>query len=180
MLDVKNPAEAVRALCANFRGFEQFVATSTERNVGYRVIVGKDDIGVDDLHVPSGRQSIKIVPVVGGAGKVGQFIVGGILIAAAMFVPPLAAVALPMLGAGATLATVAFGVGVSLVLGGVSAMLAPQPKTPGEGPENLPSYAFNGPINTTAQGYPVPVGYGRMIVGSAVISAGQTVEEMAI
>lgn len=38
--------------------------------------------------------------------------------------------------------------------------------------ENKPSYNFNGAVNTTAQGNPVPLGYGRMIIGSAVISAG--------
>jgi predicted phage tail protein len=38
--------------------------------------------------------------------------------------------------------------------------------------ENKASYNFNGPINTTAQGNPVPLGYGRKIVGSAVVSAG--------
>ena len=63
--------------------------------------------------------------------------------------------------------------GMSLVLGGVASILAPTPKTPDpkESPENTPSYLFNGAVNTTAQGHPVPIGYGRLIVGSAVISA---------
>lgn len=177
MLDVKNPAEAVRALCANFPDFRNFVATSEERNVGYRVIVGRNDIDIDGLHDPSGRQSIKFVPVVGGAGKVTRIVLGAVLIAAAIYFPPLAAVTLY---GTTTLAAVTFSIGASLVLSGAVEMLAPQPKTPGPGPENMPSYTFNGPINTTTQGYPVPVGYGRMIVGSAVISAGQTVEEMAV
>ena len=176
-LDINNPAEAIRALCANFPGFAQFVSTSQERNVAYRVVVGREDIVVDDLHTPSGRQVIKIVPVIGGAGKTGKIIVGAILIAAAIFYPPLAAFTLY---GTTTLAAVAFSVGVSLVLSGVIQMIAPQPKTPGQGPENMPSYTFNGPVNTTAQGYPVPVGFGRMIIGSAIISAGQTVEEMAV
>jgi len=42
------------------------------------------------------------------------------------------------------------------------------------------SYVFNGAVNTTAQGHPVPVGYGRMIVGSAVISAGIDVDEIPV
>lgn len=179
MLDVKNPAEAVRALCANFPGFEKFVVTSEERNVGYRVVVGREDIGVDGLHDPSGRQTIKIVPVVGGAGKVGKIIVGALLIATAIFFPP-AFFATVAYGT-TTYGAIAFSIGLSLTLGGVVEMLAPQPKKISqETPENMPSYTFNGPVNTTAQGYPVPVGFGRMIVGSAIISAGQTVEEMAI
>ena len=38
---------------------------------------------------------------------------------------------------------------------------------------------FNGPVNTTAQGNPVPVIYGEMIVGSATISAGIYSEDQA-
>lgn len=175
MLDVKSPAEAVRALCANFKDFAAFVSSSQERNVGYRVLNRREDVGLDDLHNPA-SQRITIVPVVAGAGgKVGQILLGAALIAASLFVPGLAAVAL--FGT-TTLATVAFGVGVSLALGGVAQMLAPQPKFDGPQEEQQPSYVFNGAVNTSAQGQPVPVGYGRMIVGSAVISAGISVEDI--
>jgi predicted phage tail protein len=73
-------------------------------------------------------------------------------------------------------------IGWGLVLGGVSSLLfTPKTHDPAatERPENKPSYAFNGPVNTTAQGNPVPVGYGRLRVGSQVISAGLYVEEWA-
>ena len=61
-------------------------------------------------------------------------------------------------------------------------MISPLPKVgdPMERPENQPSYAFGGAVNTTAQGQPVPIGYGRMIIGGAVISAGITTEEIPI
>jgi len=173
LLDVKSPAEAVRALCANFKDFAAFVSSSQERNVGYRVLNKRDAVGLDDLHNPA-SQRITIAPVVAGAGgKVGQILLGAALIAASILVPGLAAVTL--FGT-TTLATVAFGVGVSLALGGVAQMLAPQPKFDGPQEEQQPSYVFNGAVNTTAQGQPVPVGYGRMVVGSAVISAGISVE----
>lgn len=175
MLDVKSPAEAVRALCANFKDFAAFVSASSERNVGYRVLNMREDVGEDELHNPASRR-ITIVPVVAGAGgSVGKILLGAALIAAAVLVPGLGAVTL--FGT-TTLASVAFGVGVSLALGGVAQMLAPQPKYDGPEEEQQPSYVFNGPVNTTAQGQPVPVGYGRMIVGSAVISAGISVEDI--
>lgn len=171
VLDVKSPAEAVRALAANFKDFAGFVSSSHERNVGYRVINVREDVGEDELHLPAGRR-IVIAPVIAGAGgAVGRILLGAALIAAAFFVPPLAAFALPF---GGSLATVAFGIGVSLALGGVAQLLAPQPKSPEPQEENPPSYVFDGAVNTQAQGQPVPVGYGRMIVGSAVISAGLT------
>ncbi|SCZ74077.1 hypothetical protein SAMN03159324_05182 [Pseudomonas sp. NFPP18] len=61
-----------------------------------------------------------------------------------------------------------------MVAGGVIQMLSPQAKGLGtqDSPNNRPSYSFNGAVNTSVQGNPVPLLYGRMIVGSAVISAG--------
>lgn len=180
-LDVRSPAEAVRALCANFREFERFLVESRERHIGYRVVVGKDDIGEGELHNPSGQQRIAIVPVVAGAGgKFGQIILGVALIAASFYLPT---TALFTLGSFApSIASLSFSIGLSLTLGGVAQMLAPQPAgtDPSERPENQPSYAFNGAINTTAQGQPVPVGYGKLVVGSAVISAGIDVDQVAV
>lgn len=175
LLDVKSPAEAVRALCANFKDFAAFVSASADRNVGYRVLNKREEVGEDELHNPA-SQRITIAPVVAGAGgSVGKILLGAALIAASFLVPGLAAVTL--FGT-TTLATVAFSVGVSLALGGVAQMLAPQPKFDGPQEEQQPSYVFNGAVNTTAQGQPVPVGYGRMVVGSAVISAGISVEDI--
>ena len=169
-LDIKNPAEAVRALCVNFPELRQHFIDSEKRGVAYRVIVGKQDQKVDDLHNPSGNQVIKFVPVLQGAGGNGglQVVLGAVLIAVSYFFPPLAPYLLPM--------------GIALVVGGVVQMLTPIPTISSQDqnnqPDNKPSYTFNGAVNTSAQGYPVPVGYGRMIVGSAVISAGIVAEEL--
>lgn len=173
-LDVASPAEAVRAMCANFKDFAGFVSASADRNVGYRVITAREDLAADELHQPAGK-TITIAPVIAGAGgSIGKIILGAALIAAAIFVP---ALAVPLFGT-TTLATVAFSVGVSLALGGVAQMLAPVPPSLDRGiDEDKPSYIFNSAQNTTAQGQAVPVGYGRMIVGSAVISAGINVED---
>lgn len=179
-LAVNSPAEAIRALCANHGTFYSFLASSEQRNVGYQVIIDDDDIGenTDRLPLPFSRD-MHIVPVIGG-GKSGflGIVLGVALIAASFFLP--AAPLIAGLGAASpSFASIAFGVGASLFLGGVSGLLAPQPKaTAGQAEvRNLPSYTFNGPVNTTAQGQPVPVGYGRMIVGSAVISAGITADD---
>jgi len=118
--------------------------------------------------------TITFTPVIAGAGRggLGQILIGAALIAASFMLP----------GIGTALATMAFNVGVSLVIGGVVQMLSPQPKAnaPAEKPENMPSYVFSGAVNTTAQGQPVPVGYGRLMVGGAVISAGITAEDIPI
>jgi predicted phage tail protein len=176
---VASAAEAVRALSANFPTFERELVSSGERGVGYKVLVGRDELNLERLHEPSGQQRITIAPVISGAGGngLGQIILGAALIAVAWWNPMGWAAA----GSFLSQATL-YSVGTSMILGGVAQMIAPTPKStdPSERPENKPSYAFNGAVNTTAQGQPVPVGYGRLIVGSAVISAGIDVDEVPV
>ena len=176
---VASAAEAVRALCANFSSFERELVASGERGVGYRVLAGRDALTLDRLHEPSGQQRITIAPVVSGAGGngLGQILLGAALIAVSWWNPMGWAAA----GSFLSQATL-YSVGTSMILGGVAQMIAPTAKAsdPSERPENRPSYVFNGAVNTTAQGHPVPVGYGRMIVGSAVISAGIDVDEIPV
>ena len=54
-LDVATPAEAVKALCANFSGLQKWIIDSEKDGVAYKVKVGKEQIGEDNietLHYP--------------------------------------------------------------------------------------------------------------------------------
>ncbi|AMB86660.1 phage tail protein [Pseudomonas agarici] len=151
-----------RSLMGYFRqfpGFEKHMAEGASRGIRYAVFVGKQNIKEDDLDKPTGREVIRIVPILAGSKRAGliQTVIGIVLIAASPFTN------------GATLAP-----GIALAAGGAIQMLSPQPKGLGtqDGPNNRASYSFNGAVNTSVQGNPVPLLYGRMIVGSAVISAG--------
>lgn len=177
-LDVSSPAEAVRAIMANRPDFHAYMVQHSAP--GYQVFVGADPVrGADRLGDPIGRQAIKIVPVIAGAAKdpTVQIIVGAIMVVA---VAALIIIA-PPVGIGLTLTLMAGSMGASMVLGGISQLLAGTPQAPGisEKEANRPSFLFNNVVNTTAQGHPVPFGYGRMRVGSAVISAGITTEDIA-
>jgi predicted phage tail protein len=168
--DVANAAEAVRFLLANFPQAEKHMADQH-----YRVSLGERDLELDEIHHPAGQQVIKIVPVVAGAGFVGRILLGAALIVGAFFT------------GGATLyglsvASTLFGVGASLVLGGVAQLLTPIPATPtGMDSNSDPrkSYSFSSVQNTSRQGTPVPVVYGEVIVGSVVISAGIDIAQVA-
>jgi len=72
--------------------------------------------------------------------------------------------------------------GVSLILGGVAELIFGKNTSDGttENANNRPSYAFGGAINTIGQGNPVPILYGRLEVGSQVISAGISTQQVAI
>jgi len=58
--------------------------------------------------------------------------------------------------------------GMGLLLGGASLLLAPD--TPSEdSAEQAENYLFSRPINTVKQGQPIPLVYGRMVTGSKTI-----------
>lgn len=174
-LSVKTVGETVRALSANFPGFEKYLLRSSQENVGFQVLIGNKETEKDqELLYPLGaRDTITIAPVVAGSGAVLRIIVGVVLIAAGAVVSFYGAPEIggPMIG-----------LGISLVVGGVVQLLTPVPKIDGpkEKEANRPSYFFNGPVNTTAQGQPVPIFYGQGIIGGAIISAGISVEDIPI
>lgn len=167
---VASAAEAIRFLCVNFSGLEEHMADHH-----YRLSTGNHQIGIEELHYPSGNSIIRIAPVVAGAGGFAR-IAAGVALIAASFVFPGAAIA------GISLAPVAFGIGASLALGGIAQLLTPTPRPP-TGPDSdsdpRKSYSFSGIQNTARQGVPIPVIYGEVITGSVVISAGIDVVQIA-
>lgn len=166
--DVRSPAEAVRALRANFKGFTQ--ALLGFGGAGYRVVCGREgDREARHLAHPTAAD-IKIVPVVSGASAPGvRILAGAALVAVGMVLSPYSAGLSNFVG----------NVGISLMISGAAEILfAPTPRGTPERPENMPSYVFDGAVNTAAQGNPVPLCYGRLIVGSQVISAGLSTEQL--
>ena len=193
-LDVASPAEAVRALMANRPDFQRYLQAHSEP--GYQVFIGADPIpGAHALHHPVGKQSIKIVPVVHGGAKSPtiNIIIGIVIIVAAVVTlqPELLALEAGALGglAGAaagggiagSIALSAGFIGAGLVVSGLTTLLTRQPAAQTrETPANTPSTIFGGPVNTISGGHPVPIGYGRLRVGSAVISAGISTKDVKI
>tara|TARA_Y100001951_G_C11257079_1_gene250070 strand:- start:98 stop:991 length:894 start_codon:yes stop_codon:yes gene_type:complete len=58
--------------------------------------------------------------------------------------------------------------GMGLLLGGASMLLTPDTPS-GDNAKQAENYLFSGPINTVKQGEPIPLVYGRAIVGSKTI-----------
>ena len=84
-----------------------------------------------------------------------------------------AAAAGTTIASGATLTKIGMGLnylGMGLLLGGAAMMLAPDVPDQGSA-EQAENYLFGGPVNTVKQGEPIPLVYGRAIVGSKTISA---------
>ena len=194
-LDVATPAEAVKALCANFPGLQKWIIDSEQDGIGYKVTVGKEEVGEDNLEtlaMPWSENDVfKIVPVMTGSGKgFGKILLGAALITAAIVFAPAAAAGGGFLTAGAAGTTmgavgiatqIAGSIGISMVLGGISQMISPTPQNSlGQSKEaaRLQNYNFSGITNTSQQGMPVPIAYGRVFCGSAVISSGLDVDQV--
>lgn len=171
--DIATAAEAVRFLVANFPGVEQHMADQH-----YRVSTGNFDLSLDELHYPAGQEEVRIVPVVVGAGgATGQILAGVAIIALSFGIGAIASAGVTLGGLAGigTVGTAFVGLGAALVLGGVSQLLSPVPKVAqGVDTQSDPrkSYSFSGIQQTSRQGVPVPVVYGKTLTGSVVISAG--------
>ena len=182
--DVNSVPEAIRLLCANFPTFKEEVCT--QKAAGYWVFINNSKITLNSFldPIPDGDE-IRIVPVVAGKGGGGgggffDIIAGAALIYFSMgAAAPTMAGAEGIAGTAGGWATQAFGqgmatvvanvmssVGSALVMGGISKLLYQPPPVASQS-SNLGSIT-----NTTKQGECVPLGYGRRIIGSAVVSAG--------
>jgi len=184
-LDVKTPAEAVRALCANFAGLDKWIVDSSQDGVGYKVKIGKeliDEDQVEELHSPwSERDVFSITPVVTGAGSGFGKVLAGIVLIGAAFLTGGATIGTFGLTKAVTVKSVLIKMGTFVALTGVAQMLSPIPKMPDMKEANtVQNFSFSGVTNTAQVGVPVPIAYGRLFVGSVVIAAGLDTDQLEV
>lgn len=178
-LDSGTLKEAFSALKNTIDGFEQFIKEQSKSGVRYAIFRNRENVSESEL-LMSGTREVRIVPVVGGSKRGGilQTVLGVALIA-------VAGIATGGLGAAFAAGAGAWGtaasVGLAMSIGGVVQMISPQQQglSTREAAENAPSYAFGGAVNTTAAGHIVGIGYGKRMIGGAVISAGIFAEDIA-
>lgn len=169
-LDCKTPAEVVQALTSQIPKLRQFIQQGL-----FTVRVGRDYF--DNRYLEQGlNQKLKddstvhFTPTLKGSKRGGLFgvIAGVALIATAFALGPLG---FSVIGANA--AWMVGGVGASMLLGGVAQMLTKMPSmSTGKDAEKKQSTSFSNLSNMAAQGRPMPLAYGRIRVGSLIISQG--------
>jgi predicted phage tail protein len=190
------PAQAMKALCVNFPGLAQWLLDREAEGMAFRVTRGRDKItneAPEGLVLPwSEREVFSIAPVIVGAGRgVGTILAGIALIALSFGAATLiAGAALSGALSGTALQIAAFAanagitMGAGLVLGGIAQLISPMPSmgsfTSGKEAARLESFSFSSIVNTSKQGMAVPICYGRAFVGSAVISSGLDVDQVAV
>jgi len=187
----KSVSEGIRALNTITRGkFNDYFIKKNKLGAKYRILINGRDFDCADREIneknpeminqselimkKSDLKTIDIVPLIESEGVknlgIVTVILGALVIIAGIITSFYS-------GPTGTLIIMA---GIGLVSGGVIALLSKPPAF--NFAQNLDnsvsqSYLFNGPTNTVGEGNPVPVGYGTMIVGSNVISAGYKITE---
>jgi len=168
-LDCQTTAEIVQALTSQIPKLRQFIQQGL-----FTVRVGRDYL--DNRYLEQGLShklkddaTVHFTPVLKGSKRGGLFgvIAGVAIIAGAIALGPLAGII------STNAAWIVGSVGASLLLGGVAQMLTKMPEMKmGTEKEKKQSTAFSNLSNMTAQGKPMPLAYGRMRVGSLIISQG--------
>lgn len=171
-LAVSSPAEALQLIEANKPGFRNWIRNNLNNYDRYKVIVDyhdgkKEHLDQDTFALERSVKRIRFVPIVTGAGGgIGKMIIGAVLIAIGFFIP-------------SPLTPYLYAAGAALMLGGITELISPRPKKQDANVrQDGTSYFFDGPVNTTQQGVPVPLIYGRVLVGSHAISAKVTVDQL--
>ena len=185
-LQVASLKEVAQALGALFPTFRKFLIANHFRVVAGPSLERGIQLGEKQIDFALGRRDIHIVPVTAGAKRAGVGkIIAGILIAVVAWWAAPALIPAGFMGgagsltiAGINSSTIAM-LGVSMALSGASQLLAPkQKKQQSNSTEAKPSFVFNGAVNNTEQGGCVPLIYGQTMVGSTVISAGMTTDDI--
>ena len=168
---VKNPRQAFAFLIANFPEVENHMT-----NQLYKVKMGDLEI-TDDLLEVRGDGDIKIIPVAVGAKGV---VLGGLLTAGGAAAGA-ATAGFFSTAIGGIVASGLTAVGTSMLIDGVTSIIAPTPKVPNfnaadslsdNDPNVQANFGFNSITNTSRAGVPVPIIYGEVFTGSIVISSG--------
>ena len=180
-LHVNSIGEAVRALDANYPGFKNKI----KRDAEYYVLCGdelKEENAINDesIFMNFNKGDFHIIPKISGsksmAAAIATTVLGVVLMVVSIYVPPAGA-----LGYGLITQGLVFSIGLSLFASGILAAISPAPTVSNygerESAEERPSFLFDGPGNTTEQGGPIPLIYGRMIVGSTLISSAMDAED---
>lgn len=170
VLDAKSPREAVLALSFQCPKYKDTLISND-----WHIYVGQgNDISEKELDMSLGSVTdVYLLPRIQGANGAVNFVVGAVLF--------VIGAVLTYTGVGSPLGVPLMSAGAGLMVGGIIQMTT---KIPGaedlsrDSVDQKASYLFSGPTNTATQGVAIPRGYGRMLVGSVVVSVALYAEQI--
>ena len=175
-LAIKRPKEVFDAISCAHSNFRNRLFELSNQGIHFSLLIdGKKITHVEELSIASEDKQIDIVPIIGGSGAVAIGVIGAGLASVGGAIRTSAV----LVGLAGTAGAAAIGsaityLGVGLMLMAVQMALAPKPEMqrPSSDVNSAKqSFLFSSKANVAEQGIPVPVGYGRLRVGSAVIQS---------
>jgi len=161
--NINKPIDAIRALMANKKGFRHALKAWGRKGFLYEMICNGNLIeNEQELLNTQNIKRIELAPVILGASKEIKIVLGVILIVVgAIFIAT---------GWLAPLGKFMVSMGVGLLIGGILEILFPVSIPSFHTEAAGRSFIFSTTGNSTTRGAPVQIGYGRLRVGSQVIS----------
>lgn len=190
-LAVSSVSEAIHAIniltsnklnkVLNNYGHEKFNVVINGRKFSHNKFLDPNDkeiyneVANSELNLKTNKlETIDIIPIIEASDSdIFAIILGVILIIAGVFT----------FGTSSTLGMALIVGGIGIAAAGVINLLSKPPSfEPFQeiGGVTKKSYLFNGPENTIGEGGPVPVGYGRLIIGSQTVSASYDIYNIPI
>ena len=180
-----SPKEVLSALSNQLDGFRDYLRGAHENGVFFKLVTA-DPEGIDYSECMMPCETLVIAPVITGAGgsgmSIGKILLGAVLIGLA-FIPGIGTATSTAIAAGAkagftSIGTALFGIGGTLLFGGIAELLTPTPKQPKETEQ---SFLFDRAVDLTSQGFPIPLLYGEFLaVSPLVISSAISTETVPV
>ena len=155
-LSMPNPKDVLEAIDCNKQGFLQRLVELQREGLCYDIIINKTRItngsDMDNMLNPA---TIDLVPAISGSGE--------------LMIPIIAS-----FGVKGSALTFMAGLANAVLFAAISYALTPKPENEAleiAGDASKSSMIFSNTANVASQGSPVPLGYGRLRVGSQVIQA---------
>ncbi len=164
-LDISRKADVVKAIDANRKGFKKTILSAFKKDIHFDAIDPKESKksfkSIDEYLSQPAPEELHIIPSVGGSGP---------LVPVFFAIAEAAAVVGSFLTGGTFLGNLALGI----LLQGIAYLLAPKPPEPAsqkvETKIAQASYLFSSLENQAVQGFPIPLLYGELRVGSSIIT----------
>lgn len=173
LMAINKPKEVIEAISSKFSLFRNRLVDLAEQGIHYTILIDGEKIHhFDQLNISRKPKQIDLVPSICGRGA-GAAIAAIGAIAAGAGAAGTAAMGTVLIGT-LTVGQLVTSVGLMMVSIGLQMALAPKPDM--QRPESTvsgakQSFMISSKANTAEQGNPVPVGYGRLRVGSAIIQS---------
>ena len=170
-LEARSPREAVTALAYQCPKYKKYLLENS-----WHVILGEkeNEISEKELDISLGKyQEVHLIPAIEGQGKYGSAIAGAVIF--------VVGAVLTYTGIGAGVGVKMMWMGGAMMLGGLIAATTKVPGTKETKKEEIDkraSFLFSGAVNSSTQGLPIPRGYGRVLIGSSVVSAAVYAEQL--